>query len=59
VQVLSPTAAVATMMHHLRWIDSAGMTGEWNSAWTAVFRQEHDRWKIAYAHGSTAEPNGR
>jgi ketosteroid isomerase-like protein len=56
VQVLSPAAAVATMMHHLRWTDSSGAPGEWNSAWTAVFRQERGRWKVAYAHESTAEP---
>lgn len=59
VQVLSPTAAVTTMMHHLRWIDSAGMPGEWNSVWTAVFRPERGRWRVAYAHESTAEPAGR
>lgn len=29
VQVLSPTAAVVTMMHHLGWIGSAGMPGDW------------------------------
>ena len=59
VQVLSQNAAVATMMHHLRWTDSAGTAGEWNSAWTAVFRQESGRWKIAYSHESTAQPVGR
>lgn len=56
VQVLSPNAAVATMLHHLQWTDSAGTPGEWNSAWTAVFRQEKGDWKIVYAHESTAEP---
>jgi ketosteroid isomerase-like protein len=59
VQVLSSTAAVATMMHHLRWVDSAGAPGEWNSAWTAVFREQDGRWRVAYAHESTAEPAGR
>ena len=58
VQVLSPDAAVATMMHHVKWTDSAGTPGEWNSAWTAVFRQVDGRWKIAYSHEST-EPAGR
>ena len=27
VQVLSPSAAVATMLHHLRWTDTAGGAG--------------------------------
>ena len=58
VQVLSPQAAVATMMHHVKWTDSAGTPGEWNSAWTAVFRPENGRWKIAYSHEST-EPDGK
>jgi ketosteroid isomerase-like protein len=52
LEVLGPTAAVATMNHHLRWIDTSGTTGEWNSAWTAVFRQSDGRWKIAYSHES-------
>lgn len=56
VQVLSRDAAVATMMHHLKWTDSSGAQSEWNSAWTAVFREEHGRWRVAYAHESTAEP---
>ena len=56
VQVLSRDAAVATMMHHLKWIESSGAQGEWNSAWTAVFREEHGRWRVGYAHESTAEP---
>jgi len=56
VQVLSPNAAVATMMHHVKWTDSAGTPGEWNSAWTAVFRQVDGRWKIAYSHESTEPP---
>lgn len=52
LEVLSPTAAVATMNHHLRWIDTTGTAGEWNSAWTAVFRQGDGRWKIVYSHES-------
>ena len=56
VQVLSRDAAVATMMHHLKWTDSSGAQSEWNSAWTAVFREEHGRWRVGYAHESTAEP---
>ena len=56
VQVLGRDAAVATMMHHLTWTDSSGTQTEWNSAWTAVFREEHGRWRVAYAHESTAEP---
>ena len=59
VQVLSPTAAVATMMHHLRWTDTAGVPSEFNSAWTAVFREVDGQWKIAYSHESTAEPVAR
>lgn len=58
VQVLGPGAAVATMMHHIKWTDSAGTPGQWNSAWTAVFRPENGRWKIAYSHESS-EPAGR
>jgi hypothetical protein len=58
VQILSPTAAVATMLHHLRWTDTAGVPGEFNSAWTAVFRQVNGEWKIAYAHESRAVPAG-
>jgi hypothetical protein len=56
LQVLSPSAAVATMRHHLRWTDSAGVPGEFNSAWTAVFREVNGQWKIAYSHESTGEP---
>jgi ketosteroid isomerase-like protein len=56
LEVLSPAAAVATMNHHLKWRDSSGTTGEWNSAWTAVFRRVQGRWKIVYSHESTAEP---
>ena len=37
LEVLGPRTAVATMYHHLRWWDTAGAVGEWNSAWTAVF----------------------
>jgi len=59
LEVLSPAAAVATMNHHLRWTDTTGLAGEWNSAWTAVFRRIHGRWKIVYSHESTppATPN--
>lgn len=59
LEVLGPATAVATMNHHLRWIDTTGTTGEWNSAWTAVFRQIDSRWKIVYSHESnlTATPN--
>jgi SnoaL-like protein len=59
VQVLSPSAAVATMLHHLRWTDTAGVPGEFNSAWTAVFRQVNGRWKIAYSHESRAVHDGQ
>jgi len=59
VQVLSPSAAVATMMHHLKWTDTAGTSGEFNSAWTAVFRQVDGRWKIAYSHESTSDSPGK
>jgi hypothetical protein len=54
LEVLSPTAAVATMNHHLRWTDTSGVMGEWNSAWTAVFRQVEGHWKIVYSHESIA-----
>ena len=56
LEVLSPAAAVATMNHHLRWRDSTGTTGEWDSAWTAVFRRIEGRWKIVYSHESTPQP---
>jgi ketosteroid isomerase-like protein len=56
LEVLSPATAVATMNHHLTWTDSTGTSGEWNSAWTAVFRLIKGRWKIAYAHESTPRP---
>jgi len=59
VQVLSPSAAVATMMHHLKWTDTAGVPGEFNSAWTAVFREVNGQWKIAYSHESRAVPDGQ
>ena len=52
LEVLSPSAAVATMHHHLRWRDTAGAVGEWNSAWTAVFQRLGGQWKIVYAHES-------
>ena len=52
LEVLSPRAAVATMYHHLRWRDTTGAEGEWNSAWTAVFRQVGSQWKIVYSHES-------
>jgi ketosteroid isomerase-like protein len=56
LEVLSPATTVATMNHHLRWTDSAGTSGEWNSAWTAVFRRVNGQWKIAYSHESTLPP---
>jgi ketosteroid isomerase-like protein len=56
LEVLSPAAAVATMTHHLKWMDSSGTTGEWNSAWTAVFRRIEGRWKIVHSHESTPQP---
>jgi hypothetical protein len=58
VHVLSPTAAVATMNHHLSWTDTAGVAGEWRSAWTAVFQQIEGRWRIVYSHESVATPSG-
>jgi ketosteroid isomerase-like protein len=59
LEVLSPATAVATMNHHLTWTDAAGTSGEWNSAWTAVFRLINGRWKIAYSHESTPRPEER
>jgi uncharacterized protein (TIGR02246 family) len=59
LQVLSADAAVATMNHHLRWTDTLGTSGQWNSAWTAVFRQVDGRWKITYSHESTDQPEDR
>jgi ketosteroid isomerase-like protein len=56
LEVLGPATAVATMNHHLKWTDSSGTSGDWNSAWTAVFRLIDGRWKIAYSHESTAQP---
>ena len=55
LEVLSPSTAVATMNHHLTWTDSIGTSGEWNSAWTAVFRLIEGRWKIIYSHESTTQ----
>ncbi len=52
LEVLSPAAVVATMNHHLRWTDTTETVGEWNSAWTAVFRRVQGRWKIVYSHES-------
>lgn len=52
LDVLSPASAVATMNHHLRWTDTAGLKGEWNSAWTAVFRRINGRWQVVYSHES-------
>jgi ketosteroid isomerase-like protein len=59
LEVLSPGATVATMNHHLTWTDSTGTSGQWNSAWTAVFRLVDGRWKIAYSHESTPQPAER
>ena len=56
LEVLDRRTAVATMNHHLTWTDTAGTPGEWNSAWTAVFRLIDGRWKIAYSHESTPRP---
>jgi hypothetical protein len=56
LEVLGPHTAVATMYHHLRWRDTAGAVGEWNSAWTAVFRQFGSQWKIVYSHESVPLP---
>jgi len=56
LEVLGPGTVVATMNHHLRWIDSAGTSVAWNSAWTAVFRRIDGQWKIAYSHESTPAP---
>jgi ketosteroid isomerase-like protein len=58
LEVLGPTATVATMNHHLRWTDSSGTSGEWNSVWTAVFRRIDGRWRITYSHESTPPPGG-
>ena len=55
LEVLDRRTAVATMNHHLKWTDTAGTPGEWNSAWTAVFRLIDGRWKIAYSHESTPQ----
>jgi hypothetical protein len=52
LDVLGPASAVATMNHHLRWTDAAGLKGEWNSAWTAVFRCINGRWQVVYSHES-------
>ena len=52
LEVLSPASAVATMNHHLKWTDTTGIAGEWNSAWTAVFRRIEGRWKIVHSHES-------
>jgi ketosteroid isomerase-like protein len=59
LRVLSPETAVATMNHHLRWTDSTGTSGEWNSAWTAFFQLTEGGWKIAYSHESTVHPGDR
>lgn len=56
VEVLSTASAVATMNHHLKWTDTTGRVGRWNSAWTAVFRRIEGRWRIVYSHESTAQP---
>ena len=55
VEVLSTASAVATMNHYLKWTDTTGTVGRWNSAWTAVFRRIEGRWKIVYSHESTAQ----
>jgi hypothetical protein len=56
LDVLASDAAVATMNHHLRWLDATGALGEWHSAWTAVFQRHGGAWRIIYAHEST-EPS--
>ena len=53
LELLASDAAVATMNHHLRWIDATGALGEWHSAWTAVFQRHGDALRIIYAHEST------
>lgn len=53
LEVLTPDAVVATINHHLRWTDAIGCSGEWHSAWTAVFRHNDDQWRIVYSHKST------
>lgn len=58
-EILTPVAAVATMNHHLRWTDTAGVKGEWHSAWTAVFRLIEGKWKIVYAHESVLPDTAR
>ena len=52
LEVLAPAAAVATMNHHLSWSDTTGATGQWHSAWTAVFRIIEGQWKIVHSHES-------
>jgi ketosteroid isomerase-like protein len=52
LEVLSPSAALATMNHHLSWTDTVGAKGEWHSAWTAVFRRNEGQWKVVYSHES-------
>jgi len=59
LEVLAPGAAVATMNHHLTWTDTTGMSGEWHSAWTALFRRTDGRWKIVYSHESTPQRTAR
>lgn len=59
LEVLGPAAVVATMNHHLKWTDTTGMAGEWNSAWTAVFRRVKGRWKIVYSHESVLPATSR
>lgn len=59
LEVLSPAAVVTTMNHHLRWTDATGIAGEWNSAWTAVFRLVQGRWKIVYSHESVLPATSR
>ncbi len=53
VEVLAPDAVVVTRNDHLSWTDTSGMTGQWHSAWTGVFRRMDGEWKIVYAHEST------
>jgi hypothetical protein len=58
LEVLGP-AAVATMNHQLTWTDATGTAGEFNGAWTAVFRLLRGQWKVAYAYKSTPRPEAQ
>jgi uncharacterized protein (TIGR02246 family) len=56
VQVLGPTAAVATATFHGTATDTTGVTQELRAAYSAVYERRAEGWKIVQTHESVSMP---